>query len=184
MRFRKLRIAWSAMCGIACVLLIALWVRSYWWQDLYFSGVSPSRHFGGSELTTSVGTYEGMLYVWHGHSENLGINGGGELNWQVGSNTGVLWRLGAYDLKLVNNTKSNWATSHSDTSHLSRQFQWNTSSNGDTLVCVAQWFPILCAALAAILPWFRWSKRFSLRTLLIATTLVAVVLGLIVYAAR
>ena len=30
MRFRKLRIAFSAMCLIACVLLIALWVRSYW----------------------------------------------------------------------------------------------------------------------------------------------------------
>ena len=44
---------------------------------------------------------------------------------------------------------------------------------------------LLCsiAALAAA-PWIRWSRRFSLRTLLIATTLVAVVLGLIVYAAR
>ena len=30
MRFRKLRIAWSVACGIACVLLIVLWVRSYW----------------------------------------------------------------------------------------------------------------------------------------------------------
>ena len=30
MRFRKLRIAFSATCLIACVLLIVLWVRSYW----------------------------------------------------------------------------------------------------------------------------------------------------------
>src|SRR4051812_35358713 len=29
MRFGKLRIAWSAACAIACVLLIVLWVRSY-----------------------------------------------------------------------------------------------------------------------------------------------------------
>src|SRR6478735_6596988 len=28
-RFRKLRIAFSVTCAIACVLLIALWVRSY-----------------------------------------------------------------------------------------------------------------------------------------------------------
>src|SRR6476469_9127373 len=34
MRFRKLRIAFSVTCLIACVLLIALWVRSYWWDDL------------------------------------------------------------------------------------------------------------------------------------------------------
>jgi len=33
MRFRKLRIAWSVGCGLACVLLIALWVRSYWLID-------------------------------------------------------------------------------------------------------------------------------------------------------
>jgi hypothetical protein len=30
MRFRKLRIAWSTTCVIACVLLLVLWVRSYW----------------------------------------------------------------------------------------------------------------------------------------------------------
>src|SRR6476660_5145825 len=33
MRFRKLRIAFSATCIIACALLIVLWVRSYWRQD-------------------------------------------------------------------------------------------------------------------------------------------------------
>ena len=33
MRFRKLRIAWSVACGLACVLLIVLWARSYWWCD-------------------------------------------------------------------------------------------------------------------------------------------------------
>src|SRR5258705_12148017 len=34
---------------------------------------------------------------------------------------------------------------------------------------------------AAIVPWLPWPKRFTLCTLLIATTLVAVVLGLIVW---
>src|SRR4051794_37994418 len=29
MKYRKLRIAWSVFWGVACVLLIALWVRSY-----------------------------------------------------------------------------------------------------------------------------------------------------------
>ena len=49
---------------------------------------------------------------------------------------------------------------------------------------IPQWFPVLLFATLATAPWIRWSKRFSLRTLLIATTLVAVVLGLVVYAAR
>ena len=30
MGYRKLRIAWSVVWGIATVLLIVLWVRSYW----------------------------------------------------------------------------------------------------------------------------------------------------------
>jgi hypothetical protein len=32
----------------------------------------------------------------------------------------------------------------------------------------------------ALVPWIRWPKRFSLRTLLITTTLVAVGLGIVV----
>ena len=41
------------------------------------------------------------------------------------------------------------------------------------------WFVALLAVGISILPWLRW--RFSLRTLLIATTLVAVVLGVVVW---
>jgi hypothetical protein len=44
------------------------------------------------------------------------------------------------------------------------------------------WFLILMSILFGTAPWVL--RRFSLRTLLIATTLVAVVLGLIAYAAR
>ena len=51
-------------------------------------------------------------------------------------------------------------------------------------VQVPHWFLLGIVATLAPVPWIHWSKRFSLRTLLIATTLVAVVLGLVVYAAR
>ena len=44
------------------------------------------------------------------------------------------------------------------------------------------WFPIFLLALRAGIPWLRW--RFHLRPLLVATTLVAVVLGLIVAVLR
>ena len=43
------------------------------------------------------------------------------------------------------------------------------------------WFLILCVVVLAAVPWLPLSKRFSLCTLLIATTLVAAVLGLIVW---
>jgi hypothetical protein len=49
------------------------------------------------------------------------------------------------------------------------------------LVC-PHWLLIAGFTAVAVAPWIHW--RFSLRTLLIATTLVAVGLGLFVYAAR
>ena len=42
----------------------------------------------------------------------------------------------------------------------------------------------IALAATATTPWISWSKRFTLRTLLIATTLVAVGLGLIVWLTR
>jgi hypothetical protein len=33
MKHRKLRIAWSVTWGIAAMLIIALWVRSYWYWE-------------------------------------------------------------------------------------------------------------------------------------------------------
>jgi hypothetical protein len=48
----------------------------------------------------------------------------------------------------------------------------------------SHWAAVLLMLALTAAPWFPWSKRFSLRTLLIATTLVAVVLGLVVWASR
>jgi hypothetical protein len=44
------------------------------------------------------------------------------------------------------------------------------------------WFVLVILVIASAVPWLR--LRFTVRTLLIATTLVAVVLGLIVWAAK
>ena len=39
MRYRKLRIAWSVAWGLLAVILIALWVRSYWWMDVRLTDI-------------------------------------------------------------------------------------------------------------------------------------------------
>jgi hypothetical protein len=54
----------------------------------------------------------------------------------------------------------------------------------DLRIRIPTWLPLSLSAAFGIVPWIRWSRRFSLRTLLIATTLVAVALSLIVYAGR
>jgi hypothetical protein len=56
-------------------------------------------------------------------------------------------------------------------------------SHGSGLA-IPYWLILACTTTLAALPWLRWSKRFSMRTLLIALTAVAVVLGLIVWSIR
>jgi hypothetical protein len=60
---------------------------------------------------------------------------------------------------------------------------WGLYAYGDDSIIVPFYFAIGLAAVATAVPWIRWPKRYRLRTLLIATTLVAVVLGLVMYVA-
>jgi hypothetical protein len=55
--------------------------------------------------------------------------------------------------------------------------------NASGVACeLPYWMLVILASAVGFMPWMRWSKRFSLRTLLVATAIVAVVLGLIVWA--
>ena len=147
-RFGKLRIAWTVTCGIACVLLIALWVRSYWWLDSIV-------HDRGRDVIT------------------LASEPGG-----------VVFEKDRYPLVEV---KERWARISEPLPTVApspalprRAFAWQKHPQWSA-VFVPDWCPVLITALLATTPWIRWSRNFSLRTLLIATTLVAVVLGIIVW---
>jgi hypothetical protein len=51
-------------------------------------------------------------------------------------------------------------------------------------IFIPDWLVLAIFIALGTAPWIPWSKRFTLRTLLIATTLVAVVLGLVMWAAN
>ena len=55
-------------------------------------------------------------------------------------------------------------------------------ARGTDTIMMPYWFLVLLSAVFAAAPWIR--HQFSLRTLLIATTLIAVLLGLIVWLVR
>ncbi len=59
-------------------------------------------------------------------------------------------------------------------------FSWQGTWS-DILITIPFWFLAALSAVFASIPWVHWSRRFSLRTLLVAMTLVAVVLALVVY---
>jgi hypothetical protein len=151
-RFRKLRIAFSVTCLIACVLLIALWVRSY-------------------NRTETVSTT----------NKNL-------ISTTFGSGCGLAYFIRSDDSAVVfgdpfeDAEESGWKYSSVPAAPgPPHKLSWNSDAKL-LIVPVPYWCSVLLAAALALAPWLR--PRFSLRTLLIATTLVAVVLGLAVYAGR
>jgi hypothetical protein len=142
MKLRKLRLAWSVACGIACVLLIVLWVRSYWWMEQLSGPLSRTR-------ILVVGSIEGGLLVqvpFH--------------DW------GYIWKVRSNSLKSGGRSSFRFGS------------EFRRIPEG---FCLPHWSLVVLYATLAAVPWLRW--RFSLRTLLIATTAIAVVLGLIVWAA-
>src|SRR5262245_19037389 len=62
MSFRKTRIAFSALGGVACLLMIGLWVRSYWWFDVF-----QFRPTSGTLLRAT--SQQGV--IWFGHATPL-----------------------------------------------------------------------------------------------------------------
>jgi hypothetical protein len=61
---------------------------------------------------------------------------------------------------------------------------WGSFGVSSRGVALPYWLLILLGTILGVASWLRWQKRFSLRTLLIATTRVAVLFGAIIYAAK
>ena len=114
---RYLRIAASVLCVTACVLLVALWVRSYCVYDLR------------SHITSRL-----RFYVFESFEGQV--------------------RVAIFDLQAA---------------------AWEPGS-----VTVPYWLAVSITGMGVTILLMRRPYRFSLRTLLIATTLIAVVLGLVV----
>jgi hypothetical protein len=152
---RSIKIAFSAVCGMACVLLCVLWVRSYI-----------------------------ALESWQGEILGRAIH--------IQSARG---RLILYALPNVNEhgyfrvpLKSIGETTELSRPVLGSSTRSKVLGKAASLSTVPYlWlvFPmVLVTALPLALAASRTSLRFSLRTLLFATTLVALLLGLVVWAFR
>jgi hypothetical protein len=147
MRFRKLRIAFSVACGVLGLLLIALWVRSYWRFDSLLTR-------NNNNVYTNIGSNNGTVTIMRSGSIHAGPLLP-SLNWQLRSKDAIGWRA---------------------------TFQWSLSP--DIRIYLPYPSLVLPILAAAIIPWLRLSNRFSLRTLLVAMTVVAALLGVLVWAAR
>jgi hypothetical protein len=150
-KFRKVRIAITVVCGIVCLLLVVFWARSYSHEEhLQFQAVYPK---------IFVHSVPGILCV--------GVTGdtcpGGGFKLQAQS-----YARGEDQMQTVRLIYAKAVNA----------IGFGAIRAPSFVFLAPYWFYVSLATIAAALPWLRW--RFSLRTLLIATTLVAVALGLAV----
>ena len=142
MRFRKLRIAFSATCLIACVLICVLWAWSY------SSRLSCRGSVGKKVLNVQSLFSEGgiALYDWQSKSFPFYVlsepdNMEAPL-WPPVNKKGPLSILG---------------------------FRWLGIDTNQTFVVMPTWFPVASFATLAAAPWIPW--RFNLHALVIGTSL-------------
>jgi hypothetical protein len=176
MKYHNLRIAWSVTWGVVALLLCVLWVRSYTTVD------QLHLPFGGSECFTVASRKGALALLRYAHNPQP---------------TGVC----SYPVA----NQRNFAPVHyrDEQTYLGFAFfsrpayfylKWSgnpaNTTRESTIVgsclLVPCWSLIIVTGILSATPWFPWYRlrRFSLRTLLIATTLVAVALGLVVWASR
>jgi hypothetical protein len=160
MKYRKLRIAWSLAWGVVAVLLCVLWVQSY--RQRFMVGYNYQINYGFG-THTSYGRTTFSSYDARGYSGMPMI-----------MTTGFyLKSFGIPPEDDDGRSLSQWG------------FGIKTKNSPATYLTVPHWSLVLMTTMLSGVPWLPWLPyRFSLRTLLIATTLVAIVLGLVVWASR
>lgn len=156
---RKLRIAVSVFFGVLTIVLCVLWVRSYWQVDS-FTFRSKHRSY---ELISVCGKVRA----------NRWIPGGSVIIPLPPLSNNTDWYFSTAEL-------SEFVALPSFSFQTQRQTV-NGSWTDATFITFHYWLVCGMSLLGVCMPWIR--SRYSLRTLLIATTLVAVVLGLGMWAA-
>jgi hypothetical protein len=130
------------VCGLVCLLLVLLWVRSYWRID-YVAVFRGGDAFGMDSVCGTVRPF----------FQNNG--GWSDSSTYTNDRLGDMW-------------------DH----YTPPAFSWNNRLPAYLAGSCPHWFLAVIAVIFAAAPWLKW--RYRVGTLLIATTLVAVVLGLAV----
>jgi hypothetical protein len=146
-RFRRTRIAVSVVFGVVTLLLMMMWVRSYWRADVVGVQVTRTRNI---VFASDSGQIHCALIKWFSQSKRT------IFVWKV------VWNIA--------DPKSGFA----DIQHLVDSF-------GIVDARCPYWISMAIAFGGVVAPWIPLSQRFTLRTLFIATTLVAAILGLVAW---
>jgi hypothetical protein len=171
MKFRKLRIAWSVLCSIICVLLIGLWVRSY--------SIIDSAHVKLSDdyILCRTSSFRGCIYFCVDKARIPNDFPPRNLHQHVRSWFWPRWGWWAPTIQEYFNGQP----------MPKAEFPWFSYIGAKTFFSLKTpiWFWLIVCGAIAVASWIgQLSWHFRLRTLLIATTLFCLALGIIVWLAH
>jgi hypothetical protein len=144
----------SVFFGVLTVALLVLWVRSYWRMDVLVRDAPEEQ-----QIISSLGRIKVTLH-------KQALPGTLRTNWNLESHP---------QKTLASKSAATRQTSYTGFPGFVRSMRFSA-------VSLPYWLLVVISSSATVLP-IR-VRRFSLRTMLIGTTLVAVVLGLAVWAVR
>jgi hypothetical protein len=156
----RLRIAASVFFAIMAVAMCALWVRSYAWAESVHCNPFGSVVLGASSINGRVG---------------IGV-----------SNTapGAKSLLTRHSIDIRAHAMSVSLEEVYSEFYLSAGLGVHSRGPGDFVLLLPSWFMLGLMSTLAVVSWPRRTYRFSLRTMLIATTVAAIALGVIVVLSR
>lgn len=161
---RWLRVAVSAVSVMVCSLSLILWATSYYWSAYAAIPLTHARFVG-------VESFYGVLicdYADQSHYQGTSLYRNRSWEFELDS-------VGVTDL-----------TTYGYSNNIPL-FRFEVPNPSEVTLTIPYWFLILLSASLAFAPWISWRRthwRFTTRTLLIVTTLVAVVLGFVVWLVR
>lgn len=192
-----LTIASAISCGVFLILLpVSYWLRLPFFDD---QGKTIEPHASLSVGPLHCGISHGALWLFNDDLPYTGSIIGFKGEWGGKRTTDRtdwrwVWIANHYGIEQVSHIDDNGQSAGKERAcdfpgMAYRYFDWWNEKDSLWTFAVSLWYPI---ALSTVLPgnWLTQGLRrhngfrFTLRTLLIATTLVAIVLGLIVYAVR
>ncbi len=153
---RLLRIAFSVVCGIACLLLIGLWLRS-------LNRIDRIQLRYQAPKAIDISTLPGQVLVAMIVEQPIVIPA------TQSYSSYKIWPPWFRTMRLINSDGTTWNFG-----------VWTQPNYAGVHIPI--WFLILLSIAFAVGAWA--PLRFSLRTLLIATALIAVVLGIVAVANR
>jgi hypothetical protein len=153
-RFRKLRIVWSVVFGTLYLLLVALWVQSNSWTSTAYWIYSDTQ-------AILLGSDNGNIQLLWERSANFGDASG--------------WFFKQVELP------AKFRAARARRPWMSNRFHWESGPARINAI-IPYWLPVFLCGLASGLPWIL--RRYSVRAILITTTIAAVGLGVIALAEK